>query len=73
MITRQYGIVIENEKDWTLDALINQSCMKATHCVNATDIHGEPVRIWAEGQNHADNIVRFLETYNYSNITTEEI
>ena len=45
MITRQLGIVIENGKDWTLDALLNQSCMKATHCVNAEDPHGEPARV----------------------------
>jgi hypothetical protein len=73
MITRQYGIVIENQRDWTLDALLNQSCMKATHCVNAEDPHGEPARVWAEGEGHADNIAAFLTSYGYNIISTEEV
>lgn len=73
MITRQFGIVIENGKDWTLDALLNQSCMKATHCVNAVDPHGEPARVWAEGEGHAENIADFLATYNYTVNSIEEV
>lgn len=72
MITRQYGIVIENERDWTLDALLNQSCMKATHCVNAEDPHGEPARVWAEGEGHAERIAEFLTSYGYTILSTEE-
>ena len=73
MITRQYGIVIENQRDWTLDALLNQSCMKATHCVNAEDPHGEPARVWAEGENHAEKIAAFLVGYGYTIHGTEEV
>jgi hypothetical protein len=73
MITRQLGIVIENGKDWTLDALLNQSCMKATHCVNAEDPHGEPARVWAEGEGHADRIAAFLVGYGYTIHGTEEV
>lgn len=73
MITRQFGIVIENQKDWTLDALLNQSCMNATHCVNAEDPHGEPARVWAEGEGHAERIAAFLKSYGYSIIDTEEV
>lgn len=73
MITRQLGIVVENQRDWTLDALLNQSCMKATHCVNAEDPHGEPARVWAEGEGHAERIAAFLISYGYSIIDTEEV
>ena len=73
MITRQFCIIVENQKDWTLDALLNQSCMKATHCVNAEDPHGEPARVWAESERHAEIISGFLVGYGYTVHGTEEI
>lgn len=73
MINRQLGIDPNNKEAWLLNQLLNQSCLNATHCVNATDPHGEPARVWAEGEGHADNIANTLVRHGFTIISTEEI
>lgn len=62
------------DRDQVLQALLDQSCLKASWCVNAEDESGEPARVWAESETHAKNLAKLLtDTYGFTVHSMEEI